>query len=280
MPSKITGNLRKMQSQHVDPVEYTLVLGEETVPLNQFIGGNVKLTYTGEIHCVNCGRKTKKSFNQGYCFPCMRKLAECDGCIIRPETCHFHEGTCREPEWGRKHCLQSHVVYFANTSGLKVGITRATQVPTRWIDQGASSALPVVEVTERLHSGLLETAIKKHMHDKTDWRRMLRGDPEPIDLVARREELRDELESEIAKLPATEVSEAAGASIIEDESTYEFQYPVETYPEKIKSITLDKVPEVEAELQGIKGQYLIFDIGVMNVRRHSGYVVEFSGKAS
>ncbi len=274
MSTTITGNLKKMRVSHADPVEYTLVAGEQSVPLNDFIGGPFSLKYLGEIHCVNCGRKTKKSFNQGYCFPCLRKLAECDGCIIRPETCHFHEGTCREPDWGRKHCLQSHIVYFANTSGLKVGITRASQVPTRWIDQGATVALPVVEVTERLHSGLLETAIKKHMHDKTDWRRMLRGEPDPIDLIARRDELRDELETEIAKLPGTEVSDAGTATILNEDTTFDFNYPVQQYPEKVKSITLDKVPEVTGELQGIKGQYLIFDIGVMNIRRHGGYVVE------
>lgn len=274
MSNTVTGILKKMGSKHADPVEYTLLVGDEGIPVNKLIGGPFLLKYLGEIHCVNCGRKTKKSFNQGYCFPCMRKLAECDGCIIRPETCHFHAGTCREPEWGRKNCLQTHVVYFANTSGLKVGITRASQIPTRWIDQGATTALPVVEVTERLHSGLLETAIKKHMHDKTDWRRMLRGTPEPIDLIARREELRDELETEIAQLPATEVSEAGAATILDEDSTFDFNYPVEAWPEKVKSITLDKVPEVKAELQGIKGQYLIFDIGVMNIRRHSGYLVE------
>ena len=135
----IQGNLLKMTSQlQQDTVLYSLPIGSEQVPLNPYIGKTIRLEYSGQINCIACGRKTKKSFNQGYCFPCMRSLAECDMCIVRPEQCHFDQGTCRDEQWALRHCMQEHIVYLANSSGLKVGITRHTQIPTRWIDQGAT----------------------------------------------------------------------------------------------------------------------------------------------
>ncbi|MFX4228644.1 MAG: DUF2797 domain-containing protein [Porticoccaceae bacterium] len=134
-----SGNLVKMPAT-LDSVKesgehkasYHLALDDERIPLNGFIGKTIALRYLGEINCVYCGRKTSKSFNQGYCFPCVRKLAQCDSCIIKPETCHYDQGTCREPDWAQTHCFTDHMVYLANTSGLKVGITRVTQLPTRW----------------------------------------------------------------------------------------------------------------------------------------------------
>ena len=164
-----------MRTELVDPVHYQLPVGEVLIDLNPLLGQEISLVYSGKIFCIECARKTNKSFNQGYCFPCLRRLAACDTCIVRPELCHYHEGTCREPQWGEAHCMQPHVVYLANSSGLKVGITRKTQVPTRWIDQGAIQALPIVEVDTRLQSGLIETALKSTVNDKTDWRRMLKG---------------------------------------------------------------------------------------------------------
>jgi hypothetical protein len=67
---------------------------------------------------------------------------------MKPETCHYHLGTCREPDWAQNHCFRPHIVYLANSSGVKVGITRKTQIPTRWLDQGASQALPIFEVQQ------------------------------------------------------------------------------------------------------------------------------------
>ena len=119
----------------------------------------------------------------------MQKLAQCDICIVRPEKCHYHEGTCREPDWADDHCMQPHIVYLANSSGVKVGITRHTQIPTRWIDQGASQALQIFRVPHRYLSGLVEVALKEHVSDRTDWRRMLKGSPKPVDLEQRRDEL-------------------------------------------------------------------------------------------
>ncbi|MEQ8514948.1 MAG: DUF2797 domain-containing protein, partial [Chromatocurvus sp.] len=138
-----TGHVRKMRTILADTVQYRLPLGDSETPLNDWIGRTLRLSFLGDIHCIYCDRKTRKSFSQGYCYPCFKRLARCDSCIVKPETCHFFAGTCREPEWGEANCMIDHVVYLANTSGIKVGITRGSQVPTRWMDQGATQALPV-----------------------------------------------------------------------------------------------------------------------------------------
>ena len=151
-----SGELRKMQASlpadESDVVQYQMVLGEKRVDLNDFIGEDLTLNYSGEIHCVHCNRKMNKSFNQGYCYPCFTKLAQCDSCIMSPEKCHYHAGTCRQPEWGDEFCMTDHFVYLANSSGIKVGITRGSQIPTRWMDQGAIQALPIFRLSTRLQS--------------------------------------------------------------------------------------------------------------------------------
>lgn len=274
---KISGHLNKMvtslESNVDSPVQYQLPLDDELVSLNPYIGKKIKLSYQGEIHCIECGRKTKKNYNQGFCYPCFQSLAKCDMCIMKPETCHYHEGTCRQPEWGEEFCMMEHYVYLANSSGIKVGITRGTQIPTRWIDQGASEALPIFKVSNRLLSGKLEMAIKEHVSDRTDWRKMLKGSPEHVDLAAKRDELVKAAEKEIQKIE-TEF----GKSEIEllDEKQIHINFPIENYPEKVKSLNFDKTPEIEGVLQGIKGQYLILDTGVLNIRKFGGYLVEFS----
>lgn len=262
-----------LESQVESPAQYQLPLDDELIPLAPYIGKNIKLKYLGEIHCIECGRKTNKNYNQGFCFPCFKSLAKCDMCIMKPETCHYHEGTCREPEWGEEFCMKPHYVYLANSSGIKVGITRGTQIPTRWIDQGASEALPIFKVSHRLLSGKLEMAIKEHVSDRTDWRKMLKGSPEHVDLAAKRDELIKAAEKDIKK-----IEKDFGKSEIEllDEKQVNIEFPVEHYPEKVKSLNFDKTPEIEGVLQGIKGQYLILDSGVLNIRKFGGYLVEFS----
>ena len=165
----VEGRLRKMPVASA-PVSYTLTVGDTKLPLQDFLGKTVQIDFDGVIRCIHCDRKTNKSFNQGYCFPCFRKLAACDSCIMSPEKCHYHEGTCREPEWGETHCMTEHVVYLANSSGLKVGITRASQVPTRWIDQGAVEAIAMMRVATRQLAGFVEVACKQHVADRTNWR--------------------------------------------------------------------------------------------------------------
>jgi len=278
MPANaLRGNLRKMQVELAETVQYTLKLinnNEEcSVSMNSFIGKPIHLHHTGMINCVACGRKTNKSFQQGYCFPCMRALPECDSCILKPETCHYAEGSCRDEAWAQKNCLQPHYVYLANSSGIKVGITRGTQIPIRWIDQGAGQALPIFEVATRLQSGLLEVILKQHISDRTDWRKMLKGVAEPIDMVARRDELlalcADEIDELATRFPG-EIKAIDNAEVVN------INFPVSTYPSKVSSFNFDKTADVTGTLQGIKGQYLILDSGVINLRKFGGYQIELT----
>ncbi|MFT5112754.1 MAG: hypothetical protein ACI8P9_002082 [Parasphingorhabdus sp.] len=265
------GNIRKMRTGHKFPVQYELPLGEHILSMNSLIGSNITIRYSGKIHCVECGRRTNKSFSQGYCYPCFRSLAACDRCIMSPELCHYDQGTCRQPEWADEHCMQPHIVYLANSSGIKVGITRGDQVPVRWMDQGAMQALPIFRVGNRYQSGLLEVVIKKYVTDRTDWRKMLKNCVEPVDLKAWWSNLKESNPEILLELE--QASTQAEVIPLDNESVYEFSYPVEVNPEKIKTFNLDKTPEVSGLLQGIKGQYLMLDGGVINIRKYGGYEV-------
>ncbi|WP_205896245.1 DUF2797 domain-containing protein [Pseudomonas multiresinivorans] len=268
------GALDKMSARLENPVQYAFRLGETQVPVNPLIGRTVRLEYLGEIFCSHCGRKTKKSFAQGYCYPCFTKLAQCDSCIMSPEKCHFEDGSCRDPEWGERFCMTDHVVYLANSSGAKVGITRATQVPTRWIDQGARQALPIMRVATRQQSGFVEDLLRSQVTDRTNWRALLKGEAEPLDLVAIREQIFDACAEGIVALQQRFGLQAIQPVI--DMEPIEISYPVEAYLAKITSFDLDKTPVVEGTLQGIKGQYLIFDTGVINVRKFTAYQLAIS----
>lgn len=267
------GQVRKMKVELGPPANYLLPLGDTLVEMNPLIGKKIKLTYGGEINCIHCGRKTNKSFSQGYCYPCFKSLAECDMCIMRPETCHFSQGTCRDESWAQGHCMQDHYVYIANSSGLKVGITRGDQLPTRWIDQGANQAVPIFRVKNRFHSGLLETTIKKYVSDRTDWRKMLKGGAELVDLKACASDIVGQAESDLGELAARQ-PDLEWQSL--DEPVVEINYPVEEYPTKVSSFNFDKTPEVSGVLRGIKGQYLILEGGVINMRKFTGYAVELA----
>lgn len=272
--SKFSGQLTKMAVTLPadNRAQYAMRLGEEKMPMNDLLGQSLTLRYQGEIHCLNCQRLTKKSFSGGFCFPCSQRLAQCDMCFLKPELCHFDQGTCREPDWGQAVCMQDHIVYLANSSGLKVGITRINQVPTRWVDQGATQALPIFRVRSRYQSGLVEVMFKNHVSDRTDWRKMLKGQADPIDLAAERDRLLNECESEIQALQKQ--FDDNSIAILPGEQEQQIIYPVTEYPVKVSSFNFDKTPEVSGVLKGIKGQYLIFDKGVMNMRKFSGYEVE------
>jgi uncharacterized protein DUF2797 len=267
----LRSNLRKMIATDGKPVAYTLPLGDEHLSVNPLLGKTLRLVYSGQIQCVGCGQLTKKSFNQGFCFRCFSTLAQCDLCIVKPELCHFAKGTCRQPEWGQAHCMQPHYVYLANASGLKVGITRGNQIPTRWLDQGAVQALPVMQVQTRHHAGLVEVAFKKHISDRTDWRKMLKGEPETHDLAAQREDLFSRCEKDLASVSEGGVENSL--TWLAKEAVRTFVYPVLTYPTRVTALNLDKTTTVEGTLLGVKGQYLILDTGVLNVRKFVGYDV-------
>jgi len=265
------GGLEKMLSDATSPVHYRLRLGDHEIDMNARIGSPIRLEYLGEIRCVYCDKVTNKSFGQGYCYEHFTTLAQCDSCMMSPEKCHFDQGTCREPEWAEATCMQSHYVYLANASGIKVGITRGGQVPTRWVDQGATQAMIIARVTSRKLAGLLEVIFKQHVADKTNWRTMLKGTSEPLDLPALRDQLVAECRPELDALIADYGLQAI--QLINHAEVRSLDYPVDQYPEKISSLTLDKQPVVEGTLLGIKGQYWILDTGVINIRRHTGYQV-------
>ena len=266
------GSIEKMVTELTTPVQYRLPIGEQLLDLNARLGQTINLQYTGRIFCVHCQKKTSKSFNQGYCYPCFIRLAQCDMCIMKPETCHYHAGTCREPEWAQQFCFQSHYVYLANSSGIKVGITRGNQIPTRWIDQGAVQALPIFKVASRQISGLIEVIIARHISDKTSWQQMLKATPEQLNLAEIRDQLMAICQPELAELKARFAPE--DIELLSNTEVVDIEYPVLQYPSKVKSLSFDKETTVTGVLQGIKGQYLILDTGVINMRKFSGYEIK------
>jgi hypothetical protein len=261
---EMTGNIRKMESQHGAVIHYRLPLGDQKVAMNEWIGQKISLEYLGSINCIKCGRTTNKSFAQGFCYPCFTTAPETEECVLRPELCRAQEGVARDMEYARQHCLNGHVVYLSITSGLKVGVTRQSQVPTRWIDQGAVRAIELARTPNRYTAGLIEVALKIHLADKTNWRKMLSGsETGEVDLI--------EEKSRIGKLLPEELS----GFLSENNQVRELNYPVSEYPLKIKSLNLDKDPLVSGKLNGIKGQYLLFNENrVINIRKFGGYMVK------
>ena len=276
MSVEASGHLSKMEASldTEGSVDYQLPIDDQRIGMNTLIGQTISIEHIGDIHCIHCGRRTKKSFSQGYCYPCFSKLPQCDTCIMSPEKCHFHHGTCRDPEWGEKYCFTDHFVYLSNTSGVKVGITRGTQLPTRWIDQGATQGLPIFRVQTRYQAGLIEDCIREHIADKTHWQKMLKGNSDSVDLHSLRDELMAKSEDGLEFLEQEYGLQALQR--LYNENITEIKFPVEQFPEKVKSLNLDKQPLLEGVLQGIKGQYLIMDTGVINIRKFTAYNVKFT----
>ena len=265
---KTEGTLLKMEAQQEDVVNYTLPVGNSKIYMNALIGSEISIKFKDEIYCIGCGAKTKKSYGQGYCYKCFITRPENEECILRPELCKAHEGIARDMEWARQHCLQEHFVYLAVSSGLKVGVTRSSQIPTRWIDQGAWKAIKLAQTPYRQLAGQIEVKLKEHLSDRTSWQRMLKNQVDTsIDLVEEKQYAYEILDDELKPY------------VIEDDTITEISYPVNNYPEKVKSINFDKTALASGVLKGIKGQYFIFDTGyVINIRRHNGYLVEISHK--
>ncbi len=277
---KYRGNLLKMQSVYKDPIQYTLPLVElaqkrmdepdihrgvskELVEMNDLIGKNIRMVYEENINCVRCGRKTKKSFSQGFCYPCFRDAPENSPCIIHPELCEAHLGKGRDPEWEERNHNQPHIVYIALTSHIKVGVTRQTQIPYRWIDQGAWKAIVLAQTPNRYQAGLIEVELKQFASDKTSWQRMLKNE------LAKETKL-----IEAKELLQGKMDDRFNGYVTDNHEIYEINYPVLTYPTKIKAHSLDKEPVLEGKLIGIKAQYLIFEGGkVINIRKYAGYYI-------
>jgi len=256
--------LRGMTHRPGEPVLYSLGADASALELSDKLGQDLSFSFTGKRSCIACGRVVKKLFQNGYCFPCVTSLAECDLCIVKPHECHFHLGTCRDAEFAQTHCMIPHYVYLAFSSGFKVGLTRKGREMTRWVDQGASTAILLAEVPTRKQAGELEMEVAKHLADKTDWRKMLKGIVEP-------------------ELPITELKQQVVARldsdyksfVVPDDTVHNFMYPREAdFNVKLTSFSFDKTPEIKFRLRGIKGQYLLFDEGILNIKRHAGYEVE------
>jgi hypothetical protein len=260
----VEGNLLKMQTTIGTPVEYVLPIGEQSVSMNELIGKELNIQFNGTINCIRCGKKTKSSFSQGFCYNCFQSAPEADESIIRPELSKAHLGIARDIDWAEKHDLINHYIYLAVSSSLKVGVTRYHQIPTRWIDQGASSAIKLAETPNRHIAGIIEVFLKTYVGDRTNWRAMLQNKiNNEIDLLSEKKRVGEMLPVELQKY------------ICSDDTITNIQYPVNKYPDKITSLSLDKTSEVEGILDGIKGQYLIFEGGkVLNIRKHAGYYIK------
>lgn len=263
---KYIGTVKKMQTDHAVPVRYTLNIGNDNVLMNSIIGQDISIKYTGNIYCMECGVKTIKSFSQGYCYPCFTKVPYTAPCIIHPELCEAHLGKARDMKWSEENCLQPHIVYLAVSSNLKVGVTRKTQIPTRWIDQGATKAIELCETPDRHTAGVIEVFLKQYLSDKTSWQKMLKNEiVKDVDLLQEKDNTADLLNDEFKYY------------ISDNDEITKINYPVEQYPIKVKSINLDKIAQYEGKLVGIKGQYLIFEDGsVINIRKYGGYELEIS----
>ena len=281
MTSLASGALQKMI---IDPnassggdVQYQLPVGETAVPLNPYLGRTIRLEFLNKITCIYCGRPTKRSFNNGYCYPCVIKLARCDICILKPELCHYHESDnpCREPEWGDTYCMHQHYVYLSYTSNLKVGITRANHLPSRWLDQGAVAALPIMSVATRQLSGFVENNLREFVSDRTSWQKMLKTStlPDDINLAHDADKLLAQIEPQVKQLQGEHGINAL--QVVKDAKPSHFKYPIHKLG-KIKSIKLDKKELLEGQLLGIKGQYLILDHAVINMRGHTSFHVSLS----
>lgn len=258
-------SLRKMRTQFDHPIRYYMDTMDGEICINNLIGKEISLIFSGSIHCVVCGKPIKKTFAQGSCYECFRNAPENAECIIRPELCRAHEGLGRNPQWEREHHDRPHYVYLALSSAVKVGVTRDDQIPTRWIDQGASEGLILAECPNRYQAGRLEVYLKDHFTDRTNWQRMLKNEVASASLSDIKQEL-------ISKLP-----DDFKAMISPHHTPMVMDFPVLSYPSKVKSMKLEKMPVISGTLEGIKGQYWIFNDGsVWNVRAHSGFDISLT----
>ena len=255
------GALRKMRTENGHPIQYFLVFENDFLNMNQALDKEVHLQFI-KHQCLNCG-EDKPIYRQGFCKSCFFETPLAGDWIMKPElsTAHLDQED-RDLEYEKQMQLQPHIVYLANSSNIKVGVTRKSQVPTRWIDQGAHEAIEIVETPNRYLAGITEVALKDHVSDKTSWQKMLTNRIEDVDLVEWRTKLKAYIPDEVADY------------FIENNGETHLEFPVLQYPEKVKSLNLDKTPDYKGVLKGIKGQYLIFeDSTVFNVRANEGYYV-------
>ena len=255
-----------MISEHSDPIKYQIPINNDLAPISEYLNKIIEIIFLDEIYCIECNRKINKTFAQGYCYPCFIDSPHTSECILRPELCRAHEGESRDMEWSKKHCLQDHFVYLSLTAGAKIGVTRATQIPTRWIDQGAVQALKFAKTSNRYEAGCIEVEMKNHISDRTAWQRMLKNEIDySINLYIVKDKLVDVID------------EKYRGFILDDETIETFSYPHILFPEKVKSLDLLKIDRIQGRLIAIKGQYLLFDDNtVLNIRKHTGFKISLT----
>jgi hypothetical protein len=262
---KLSGPVSKMHTcLEGRSVLYTLPVGNEKLSMNQLLGLQLSIRFTGQISCIKCGSKTKKSFAQGYCYRCFAAAPETEECVLRPELCRAHLGQARDMQYAKLNCLTGQYVYISVTSGAKVGVTRQKQLLTRWADQGAERAATIALAPNRYTAGLIEVILKEHFSDKTSWQKLLKYPaPKDIDIAAE------------AARACVILPESLRQHCLHQQIAAELEYPVLGYPAKITAANLDKDSCAGGKLCGIKGQYLIFEGGqVINIRKYGGYHIE------
>jgi hypothetical protein len=257
------GVLKKMKTENNEEVDYFLEFENDIIHINQLLDKEIAI-YFVEYQCLNCG-KNKKIFRQGFCYDCFQEIPSAGDWIMRPELSKAHLGEeDRDLDYEKKVQLKPHIVYLANSSNVKVGVTRKSQIPTRWIDQGAHKAIVILETPNRYLAGITEVALKKHVADKTNWRTMLKNEIEDKNLVEERNKLEEFIPDETKEF------------FIKDAQELTINFPVLRYPEKLKSLNLEKTNTYKGKLKGIKGQYLIFENDVVfNIRNNEGCVIDF-----
>lgn len=255
------GVLRKMRTEIGNPIQYFLVFENDFINMNQGLNRELQIDFI-KFQCLNCG-EDRPIYRQGFCKSCFYETPLAGDWIMKPELSTAHlDKEDRDLDYEKKMQLQPHIVYLANSSSIKVGVTRKSQVPTRWIDQGAHEAIEIVEVPNRYLAGITEVALKDFVSDKTSWRKMLQNDIEDVDLVEWRNKLKASIPDEVIDY------------FLNDREETHLEFPVLQYPDKVNSLNLDKTPSYKGVLKGIKGQYLIFeDNTVFNVRGSEGYFV-------
>ena len=257
---EFTGQISKMVSSIGNPIEYVLPIGEKKLILNKYIGELIQIKFNDEIRCINCKNKIKKTYMQGYCYPCFISLPQTEDCVFKPHLCKAHLGEARDMAWAKNNCLVSTYVYLSLTSNLKVGVTRHSHIPSRWIDQGAHYAIRFAKTPNRYLAGLIELEISKYISDRTQWRKMILGQYDELDLINKKNDLHEYLPSNLDKY------------YLNNENIVELKYPIIINLEKIKSFNIEKFKSIKKKLIGIKGQYLMFDDShVLNVRKYTGY---------
>jgi hypothetical protein len=270
-----TGRLDGLEAYVESPgdVAHRLWVGDGAVELDAHRGVGLMIEFSGRITCRHCGAATARSYGDGHCYPCFKRLASCDLCVVSPDRCHYHLGTCREPDWGTRFCMQPHFVYLANSAGLKIGITREGNLPGRWIEQGATQGAIVARTRTRHQAGCIEAALRRYVADKTNSRALLRGDARELDLVAEWQMLFEATRAALRRAIAPFGTDIAFETTLAPQA---FRYPVVAYPEHQPRLRLDPSSPVVGRLLGAKGPYLLFDTGVFNVREHTSYHVALS----